>query len=62
MGHPLYSQRNKDLLELIRMEDRMFFKKSEIETINKCDYSYASEKIKSEKEKAINFLRTAIDC
>lgn len=62
MGHPLYSQRNKDLLELIGMEERMFFKNSEIETINKCDYFYASEKIKSEKEKAINFLRTAIDC
>lgn len=60
MGHPLYSQRNKDLLELIGMDSRLFFKRNEIKSIEKCDYYFASRQVKKEKEKSLKFLETSI--
>ena len=59
-GHPLYSQRNRDLLKLVGLENRLFYKRNDIRNIEKCDYSYVSERLEIEKEKSLNFLLRSI--
>lgn len=56
MGHPLYSKRNSDLLELLGMRDRMFFAKEEIKELSDCDYSNAKEILKKNRQKSLDFL------
>ena len=38
MGHPKYSERNRDLLARLSLDERLFFSDSEIKKITDCDY------------------------
>ena len=60
MGHPLYSQRNYDLLKMVGLEERLFYKKTDIQSIEKCDYSHVAERLDVEKKKSLEILRGSI--
>ncbi len=60
MGHPLYSQRNIDLLNMIGMRDRLFTKETEIKKIDDCNYTHAREKLIALKKHSLKFLKEAI--
>lgn len=60
MGHPLYSQRNYDLLKMVGLEERLFYKKTDIHSIKRCDYLHVAERLEVEKKKSLEFLRGSI--
>lgn len=60
IGHPLYGQRNRNLLDLLGVSDRMIEKGESITKITECNYTIADEKLKSERDKSIQFLKKAI--
>lgn len=62
IGHPLYSQRNRDLLQMVKMTDRMVTSDKDVIKISDCDYFAANELLEINKKQSLDFLREAIDC
>lgn len=60
IGHPLYSQRNFDLLETVGMGDRMVASDAEVSVVTDCIYTEARVKLQREIEKSKEFLTASI--
>lgn len=60
IGHPKYSKRNSDLLELLGMSDRMIEKESDVTCIEGCNYQKAQLILEQERKSSLDFLYRSI--
>lgn len=60
--HPLYYQRNIDLLKMLGMENRIISNLNDISTIIKCDFTNANIIIQNKRREAFEYLNDAIKC
>ena len=60
VGHPKYSQRNRDLLEILKMNDKMVDDDAIVEKITECDYFASKKDLQKLRDHSINFLKDAI--
>lgn len=60
IGHPLYRQRNWDLLEMIGMTDRIVANAEEVDKLLDCDYSKARKVLYNRRKECLLFLQRAI--
>ena len=60
IGHPLYSQRNWDLLNMIDMNSRMISSNEDIAEVRPCNYSEASMLLAKKRIESLDFIRNAL--
>ena len=61
IGHPLYSQRNADILRIVGLEDRMISSSAAVEQITDCDFSNTKARLEIQRNCAMVFLANAIE-
>lgn len=61
IAHPVYGQRNRDLLKLLGMDDRLIEEEWCGMDIKPCDYSLSEKLLAKEIDKSMNFLRKSIE-
>ena len=60
MGHPKYSDRNRDLLSRLSLEDRLFFSDTEIGATVDCCFEPATRLLSEAIEQSKRFLRESL--
>lgn len=60
VGHPLYAQRNKDLLNSLGLEARMLFEGQQADVFTDIDYGQPRIKLASKIDNSVQFLKKTI--
>lgn len=55
-GHPHYSQRNRDLLAVLGLQQRFLTDTETVENIAECDFSEANIRLQTMRDKSLDFL------
>lgn len=61
IGHPIYAQRNSDLLKLLGLQDRMISKAEGVQQILPCEYTEANYCLDKFRNEAMEFIVNAIE-
>ena len=60
MAHPEVGQRERDLIEMLGLQERFLKKLDDLKMVTNCDYTEVRKKVSEYRKESFNFLNDAL--